>query len=177
MLSRNLHLFVKNSKKKCHHGLFCPNTSDKSIVLHYIGLHRNLVGQRYVTGSHLLLSSQFKLVKCFIFCIWLVDVCAQSWTHFLVRTVFLNGLPWCLHMLSATASDSNNCCNGSCIAHSDGLIWTRFTQRQSPTLVLYFLCTRKKCIKTPLPLGPFGPKWEGAGTIKFGVPTWVPSSR
>ena len=38
-----------------------------------------------------------------------------------------------------------------------------FTHRRLPTLVLYFLCTCTKCIKTPLPLGPFGPKWQGTG--------------
>ena len=34
---------------------------------------------------------------------------------------------------------------------------------RSPTLVLYFLCTCTKRIKTILPFGPFGPKWQDTG--------------
>ena len=38
---------------------------------------------------------------------------------------------------------------------------------RSPTLVLYFLCTCTKRIKTILPFGPFGPKWQDTGKNSY----------
>ena len=56
-----------------------------------------------------------------------------------------------------------------CIARADGnnsetdlsYYITRLAQRRSQPLVLYILCTCTKCIKTPLSLRTFGPKWQG----------------
>ena len=177
---------MDNTKKRCNHGLFCPNTTSiKWIVLHFIGLHRNLVCQKYLELVHLCYLTRnlnwwnvpysvyetigasgrlcskldafsgedgvFEAVYCGV-CTWLVQ---------LLRIAITVVIAVVLH----TQTDQFELI----------MIYQIYaTSIANPFFVLSVHV--KKCIKTPLPLGPFGPKWDGAGTIKFGA-KWAPFSQ